>query len=815
MKQITQNLRNGDLSLQEVPAPGALDGGVLVRNAFSLISAGTERMAMDLARKSLLGKARERPDLVRKLVLKARTEGLAAAIKKANSRLDVPQPLGYSCAGIVLESACPDFVAGDRVACAGNRCAHHAECVAIPQNLCVAVPEGVSLSQAAYVTLGAIALQGVRIADPMLGERFAVIGLGLLGQLAVQLLAANGCRVIGIDLDPSKAALAERLGAERGFTRGRDSVEAGVDAWTRGRGVDGVVVTAASSSNDPIELAGSLCRLKGRVVAVGVTRMDVPRRLYYEKELELRLSRSYGPGRYDPDYEDRGHDYPYAYVRWTERRNMETLLELVAAGRVNVDALTTHTFPIDEAEAAYALVSSGSEPFLGILLQYQDTLSLTRKLDLRLSVGANGSRTNSIPKIQNPNAQRAPEIQNRKVGLAVVGAGNFARGILLPALARIPDIERVGLVTATGISGRSAGERFGFSYCATDFNLLLDDPRVHAVVIATRHSQHAAMTAAALRAGKAVLVEKPLALNAAQLAEVEAARAESGGRYLVGFNRRFAPLSLRARQWFAGRSGPLSLLIRVNAGELPPESWLREAVEGGGRRIGEVCHFLDLVSHLAGAPIAHVCAEGIGEEDVTALARLDDGSVATIQYVTGGAGALGKERIELHGDGKSFIIDDWRVGRSLGPAHGPVWKCRGQQKGHWEELVAFIAAVRDRTPMPVPEEAAVATTLATFAMLESLRRAAWCPVAWPQTAPSHPQLPLLPCPASGEGMGGSGLSSSSNPGRMARANTIAVGQPAHRAEPAPSPLQRGSPRVERGSAPESRVRARGEHEWFH
>jgi predicted dehydrogenase/threonine dehydrogenase-like Zn-dependent dehydrogenase len=730
MKQVTQNFRTGELAVQDVPAPCEHHGCVLVRNAFSLISAGTERMAMDLAKKSLLGKARERPDLVRQLVQKARTEGVAAAIQKANSRLDVPAPLGYSCAGVVAESACPEFSQGHRVACAGNRYAHHAEYVTVPQNLCVPVPDGVSLAHAAYVTMGAVALQGVRIAGPTLGERFVVVGLGLLGQLTVQLLVANGCRVAAVDIDPAKAALAERCGAERSLARGRDDVEKAIAAWSADRGADAVIVTAASASNDPIELAGALCRLKGRVVAVGATRMDVPRRLYYEKELELRLSRSYGPGRYDPEYEERGHDYPYAYVRWTERRNMEAFLELVAAGRIDLDALTTHTFPIKEAEAAYALVASGSEPFMGILLRYPEASSLDRRIELPRKRG----RPDAVTRGElTPPATPDPKIRasKGKVGLGMVGAGNCARGVLLPALRAVPGVERVGIVTATGVSGRAAGERFGFSYCSTDLADLLDDPGVHALVIATRHSQHAAMTAAALRAGKAVLVEKPLAVSLPQLEEVEAARLETGGRYMVGFNRRFAPLTHRAREWFAGREAPLSMMVRVNAGELPPESWLREVEEGGGRRVGEVCHFLDLLSCLAGAPIAALSAAGMGDEEATVVARLEDGSVGTIQYVTGGSSVLGKERIEIHGGGKSFVIDDWRVGRGLGPGRGKVWRNRGQEKGHREELLAFVTAVREGAAMPVPEEDAVRTTLATFAMIESLRRGEWRPVSWP------------------------------------------------------------------------------------
>jgi predicted dehydrogenase len=732
MKQITQNMRNGELALQDVPAPAVPEEGVLVRNAYSLLSTGTERLVMQFAKKSLVSKMRERPDLVRQVLHKARTEGIAATAQKVSARLDRPLPLGYSCAGVVLDSTCPDFARGDRVACAGNRCAYHAEFVAVPKNLCARVPEGVSLADAAYVAMGAVALQAVRIATPAIGEQFAVIGLGLLGQLVLQLLVANGCRVVGIDVDPGKAALAERLGAERGLKRHGEDVAAAVTRWSGGRGVDGVLVTAAGMSNDPVELAGALARLKGRVVAVGATRLDVPRRVYYEKELELRLSRSYGPGRYDREYEERGHDYPYAYVRWSEQRNMAGFLGLLAAGRVDVASLTSHRFPVEEAEAAYERISGRATP-IGILLCYAPEAALSHRMELAKSPAVRADRGGAGPAAAAPLSSfpwtlRRPRTEAR-VGLGLIGAGDFARGVLLPALQRLPAAQPVGIVSATGTSARSAGERYGFRYCATEFATLLEDRRIQAVVIATRHSQHAPMTAAALRAGKVVLVEKPLAVTEAQLAEVETARAESGGRYLVGFNRRFAPLAARAREWFATRTAPLSLLIRVNAGELPAGSWLQDAEEGGGRRLGELCHFLDLAAHLAGAPVTRVSAAGIGEEEVSVIARMSDGSLAVIQYVTGGSAGVAKERIELHGEGRSFLIEDWRLGRAFGPRGSRSWKSRAPQKGHLEELAAFVAAVSDERPMPVAESASVASTLATFALLAALRSGSPTPVA--------------------------------------------------------------------------------------
>ncbi len=702
MKQVLQHVRSGKLELAEVPEPAPRASGVVVRNAASLISAGTEKMIIDFAGKSLLGKARERPDLVRQVVDKVRKDGLGPTMQTVMSRLDQPMALGYSCAGIV-ESAgrgAPEFQAGDRVACAGMGYASHAAAVFVPRNLTVAIPDGVSFEDASYVTLGAIALQGVRVAEPRLGETVAVIGLGLLGQLTVQILRAAGCRVVGIDLDPSKVALARELGAELAVLRS-DDVHGALEAFTGGVGADSVIVTAAADSNDPIELAGELCRDRGIVSMVGAVRMDIPRKVYYDKELQLRLSRSYGPGRYDPEYEEGGRDYPISYVRWTERRNMQEFLRLVAAGQVTPSRLTSHRFALAEAERAYAIVTGEDrQPFLGVILTYPQNASA-------------GGRT----------VQLRPAAPAGKIGLGVIGAGNFAKAVLLPRIARA-GVELVGVSTATGASARTTGDKFGFGYCTTDTEKLLADPAVHAVVIATRHGSHAGMTARALRAGKGVFVEKPLALDEAGLQEVLQAQAETGGVLAVGFNRRFSPLVEQMKQAFAP-GAPLAMTYRINAGPIPPTSWIHDPEQGGGRIIGEVCHFVDLVQHVADDEVAEVFAINAGGHEaglhdvVTVTLRMRRGSIASISYFATGDKSFPKERLEVFGGGAVAVLDDFReLTLSKGGKRRSVKKL-SQDKGFDEEIAAFLAAVKGGT-LPIPLRSLVATTRATFAIEESL-----------------------------------------------------------------------------------------------
>jgi polar amino acid transport system substrate-binding protein len=709
VKQVLQHVRSGELEIAEVPEPYAKAGGVVVRNAASLISAGTEKTFIEFAGKSMLGKAKERPDLVRQVLDKVKKDGLMPTVQTVMSKLDQPIPLGYSCAGVVerVGRGAEEYQVGDRVACAGMGYASHAGSVFVPRNLTVRIPEGVSFEDASYVTLGAIALQGVRVAAPTLGERVAVIGLGLLGQLTVQLLAASGCQVLGIDLDPAKVALARELGAARAVVRS-DDVAGAVAAFTGGIGVDAVVVTAATESNDPTELAGEISRDRGRVVVVGAVRMDVPRKVYYEKELELRLSRSYGPGRYDPSYEEQGHDYPVGYVRWTERRNMEEFLRLVAAGQVTPSRLTTHRFGVESASDAYAIVTgAGAErvPFLGVVLTYpEEQRAPVTRIELRPGV-----------------APRA----GGKLGVGFVGAGNFARAVLLPRFARASGAAMVGVSTATGLNAKATAEKFGFGYCTTDTAALLADGSIDAVVIATRHASHAGFAAQALRAGKAVFVEKPLALDEEGLARVLEAQAESGRLLTVGFNRRFSPLAVEMKEAFT--AGPLAVTYRVNAGAIPPESWVHDPEDGGGRIIGEVCHFLDLVQFLTDDEPVEVFVYGLGgptaalHDTVTIAVRLRGGSVASVNYFAVGDKSFAKERVEVLGGGTLAVLDDFRRLTISRNGRKKESKRVSQAKGYDEEVTAFLDALRGGGAPPISLRSLELTTRASFAVEESLR----------------------------------------------------------------------------------------------
>lgn len=711
MKQVIQSYRTGELWLADVPSPGPRSGGVVVHTAASLVSAGTERMIVELAKKSLIGKAQARPDLVRKVLDKIKTEGLWPTLEKVFAKLDTPIPLGYSCAGTVVEAGAGSGLrAGDRVACAGAGYATHAEYNFVPRNLCARIPEAVSFADASYATLGAIALQGVRQADLRLGESVAVIGLGLLGLLTVQLLAAAGCRVIGSDPDPSRCDLARTLGAHETVTGGLAEAAA---AFSDGHGVDAVVITAATKSNEPIEVAAEACRPKGRVVVVGMVGMDVPRDPFYKKELDLRLSMSYGPGRYDPAYEEGGHDYPYSYVRWTEQRNMQAFLELVAAGKVTPAALTTHRFPIDAALRAYDLLEgTPKEPYLGIVIDYLEAVSAAapqRRVDLPTARPATG-----------------------RLGVGFIGAGNFAKSVLLPALGRQADVALTGLCTATGMSGVETGKRHGFRFATTNVDELLADPATQAVFIATQHHTHASFVIRALEAGKHVFVEKPLCTTPEDLAridEVVRSLPRPGPCLMVGFNRRFSPHALAIRAAFAGRNTPLVVNYRVNAGVAAADSWVQDPERGGGRVIGEVCHFVDLSEFLVGSAPETVYAASIRtadrrdvpEDSIVVTLTYADGSLATIQYLAHGASQVPKERGEVCADGVTAILDNYRQTTFHG---SKARRVDGRQdKGFDEEIRSFLGVVRGGGAWPITYESLARTTRVTFAILESLREA--------------------------------------------------------------------------------------------
>jgi polar amino acid transport system substrate-binding protein len=712
MKQVLQNNKTGRMMVTDVPTPLVQKGRVLVRAAASLISAGTERMAVDEGKKSLIERARERPELVKQVIEKAKNEGFLKTFNAVRSKLGSSTALGYSAAGIVVNVGddVTEFSIGERVACAGAAYASHAEVLAVPKNLCVRLPDEVSFDAGAFGTLGAIALQGVRLADPTLGESIVVIGLGLLGQITVQLLKANGCRVFGIDLDPAKVELALELGADGAAVSDENAKRIVLD-WSRGRGADAVLITAGTPSNQPIELAGEISRLKGRVVAVGMVGMDVPRNLYFKRELSLMVSMSYGPGRYDPEYEERGHDYPFAYVRWTENRNIEAFLELVAENRVNVERLITHRFSIEEGERAYQLIAGETkEPYLGIVLQYDTERELERRIEIK--------------KVER---ERAPAAAN-VVRVGMIGAGVYAQAMLLPFY-KAEGVDFRAITTASGVSARDIAEKYGFNYCATSADDVLDDEEVNLVVVATRHDLHAELVRRALLKGKHVFVEKPLALSEEELQGVLDAAVNSTGQVMVGFNRRFSPLAQAAREFFHERQAPLSISYRVNAGRIPKSHWLQDPREGGGRIIGEVCHFIDLMHFLTGSLVTRVYAESItsrnhemvDEDNVFITLRFADGSNGSIAYLSEGDKAMPKERVEIFSEGKSFLLDDFRSATSYRNGREESTKPRQQDKGQASETRAVCEVVLKGAPAPIALEDLAATTRATFRIRDSLR----------------------------------------------------------------------------------------------
>lgn len=730
MKAVLQNFRSGELSVAEVPPPSLRAGGLLVRNVASLVSAGTERAVMQLARMNLLQKARKRPDLARKVLQRAGQEGLLATAQIIFNLVRGPLPLGYSCAGVVQEvgARVTGFQPGDPVACAGLGYANHAEVVYIPRNLAVPIPGGVSHEEAAFVTLGAIAMQGVRQAELAVGESVVVLGLGLVGQLVAQICGAAGCRVFGLDLDPSKVVLAHRLGAHDGKTLKDGEVAGAVRRFTRDRGADAILICAATPSNEPVALAAELARDRARVVAVGEVGLDVPRRAYYEKELELRQSRSYGPGRYDPGYEEHGHDYPLGYVRWTENRNMEAFLDLVAQAKVQVRPLITHRFPIDRAEGAYALLGGeGQEPYIGIVLEYD--------------VGRSQPATISLPWA--PVRLRAATGDAGTVRFGVVGAGQFAQGVLLPRLRKIQGVEIVGVATGSGHTARHVANIYRCRFCTSDYREVLEHPDIDALLIATRHDLHAQIASEALAAGKDVFVEKPLALSPEELSSVLAAyRAshqdgEAGGPILmVGYNRRFSPFSSLLKQAMRAPDQPLAISYRVNAGPVPAGSWVQDPKVGGGRIVGEVCHFVDWMQFLTEAEPVEVFASALSSDaappadpdNVSVQLRFSDGSLGTISYVANGDPQFPKERVEVFGGGRTAVIDNWRrlrvsgAGIRLKRSH---WLAAA--KGHREELVAFMDGVRSRRS-PIPLDELILGMQATFAIQTCVRTGQPAPI---------------------------------------------------------------------------------------
>jgi predicted dehydrogenase/threonine dehydrogenase-like Zn-dependent dehydrogenase len=701
MKQVAQRPRDGRVSVEEVPPPALRPGWVLISVRVSLISTGTERSKIDLGRKSLIAKAHARPDLVRQTLNKARSDGIASTVAVVRDRLAGLSPLGYSIAGVVeaVGTGVDGVAPGDRVAGAGAGWANHASTTAVPKNLVARVPEGVDLADAAYATVGAIAMHGVRQSDARLGERIGVIGLGLVGQLTVRILIAAGCEVWGTDLDPQAMSLAEQAGA-RLYPLGESDKNSATASSISEAALDAVIICAASSSSGPVDLACRLLRPRGRIVVLGDVPVAADRSLMYEKELELRLSRSYGPGRYSTEYEEHGHDLPAEYVRWTEQRNLQAFLDLIAADRLSPAELTTHRFPIDQAAKAYAIVESNDPRPFGVLLEYPES-----EVVEAIKPGKHGQRR---------------MVHGSRIG--VVGAGAFARGVLVPGLARA-GATLAAIASEGGLTAADAAARFGFDRAATTEEILADD-RIDGVVITTTHSSHANLAAAALRAGKAVFVEKPLALTNVELSDV--ARALPQGRFLmVGFNRRFAPFISDATSLLQS-SSRRSMMIRVNAGKLPADHWLHDPLVGGGRLLGEGCHFIDLLMHCIGTrlDVVHAFAQPLSGrplecgDDFTVSLQFADGSFGTLLYTAEGDVRMGKERIEAFAAGQSLVIDDFRrLERYRNGRRSEVKRRR--DKGHQHELERFLNVCLGRAEPP-DSSTYFASTRATFAAVESL-----------------------------------------------------------------------------------------------
>lgn len=709
MKQVTQDLRTGHVRVVEAPKPGLQPHGVLVRTSHSIISAGTERSKVELGQSSMLGKARKRPDDVAKVLAKVRRDGLLNTYKMVKERLAEASPLGYSAAGVIesVGELTEGLAPGDRVACAGGGYANHAEYLYVPANLTVRIPDGVSFEDAAYTTLGAIALQGFRQSAVVLGERVAVIGLGLIGLLTIQIAHAAGCQAIGFDVDESKVDLARACGAVVVGVLGKDDPETMTAAFTDGLGVDTVIITASTAGNEPLELAGHLARDRASVVVVGDVGLSFSRGPYYTKELSLRMSRSYGPGRYDPSFEEFGQAYPEGYVYWTERRNMEEFLRLLATEQVDLSKITTHRFPVDRAPEAYEMVTGKTdERFIGVVLEYPERPDETAPVVVKAA---------------------GESVARDKVGIGLIGAGNFVTATLLPALRSQDEVSLVAVNTASGLSAQDMVERHNFGYAAESPEQVFADAQIDAVLIGTRHDTHADLVVKALQAGKTVFVEKPLAVTRPELDAVVEAWQASTAEVLVGFNRRFAPVTQAVKERLARLGAPPVIQCRINAGTIPSDHWTQTLEQGGGRIVGEMCHFVDLASYLAGAsPVkVHALALRNGkspalQDSLVATFTYSNGAVASVMYVAEGDTAYPKEAIEVFCGGQVMVIDDFRAASFTSQGKTTREKGGHIDKGHKREMQEFLALAKGTPSSILTFPDAAMSTAATLCVIESL-----------------------------------------------------------------------------------------------
>ncbi len=712
MKQILQDLKKGDTNVVDVPPPSLKPGHVLIRTSLTLISAGTERMLVDFGRSNYIDKARQQPDKVRMVLDKVKTDGLAPTVRAVKSKLDQPLPLGYSNVGVVigLGEGVTDLSIGDRVLSNGN----HAEIVCVPRNLCARIPDGVSDEAASFTVVSAIALQGIRLLQPTLGENIIVTGLGLIGLIAVQILRANGCNVLGVDFDSERVALARELGATAvDLSKGEDLLEA-ANSFSGGLGVDGVLLTAATKSNEPVHQAAQACRQRGRIVLVGVTGLNLSREDFYEKELSFQVSCSYGPGRYDPAYEDEGNDYPYGLVRWTEQRNFEAVLNLLAEGRLQVDDMVSHRYPIEDAAAAYDVLANGKP--MGMVLQFPTP-------DDPAAPITQEQRTISLS-----DAQPAASAAN----IGMIGSGNYASQILIPAF-KNAGAGLVSLCSSGGVSSVHSGKKFGFQAATTDADALISDAALDTVVIASRHDSHASYAARALELGKHVFVEKPVALTRDELADIlksyEKARSNGSAPILMaGFNRRFSPLVVKMKSLMDAKPDPKAIIVTMNAGNLPDDHWLHDPKVGGGRIVGEACHYVDLLRHLVGAPISSVQATQMGnapgvvirEDKVSITFGFEDGSLATIHYFGNGHQSFPKDRVEVFCGNSVLQLDNYRTLQGFGWPGFSKMKTKSQNKGNAECAAAFVAAIKSGLPSPIPLDEIVEATERTLDVVDAL-----------------------------------------------------------------------------------------------
>jgi predicted dehydrogenase/threonine dehydrogenase-like Zn-dependent dehydrogenase len=704
MRQIIQSFKTGETSLEDVPAPIVRKGTVLIKTSRSLVSLGTERMLVEFGKSNLLQKARQQPDKVKQVLDKIKTDGLLPTMEAVFNKLGEPLPLGYCNVGqvIAVGEGVTEFVIGDRVASNGQ----HAEFVCVPQNLVTKIPDNVSDDEAAFTVIGAIGLQGIRLCQPTLGEAIVVVGLGLIGLLTAQLLRANGCIVIGIDFDQSKLNLAKEWGIHTINPASGDDAVKVVMALTNGLGADGIIITASTKSKEVISQAAQMSRKRGRIILVGVIGLELNRAEFYEKELTFQVSCSYGPGRYDDNYEQKGQDYPIPFVRWTEKRNFRAVLQAISSGVIDVKSLITEIVPLEEYQKVYGKI--GENKAIASILSY----------------GSSDYRTN-VALFENANTQKAD-------GMAIIGAGNFTKMTMLPALSKTK-ANLASIVSNSGVSGTALAKKYKIAQSSTDFNNILADASINTVLITTRHNLHAPMTTKALWAGKNVFVEKPLALSKDELRDILDAYQKGGGTLNVGFNRRFSTFAKKMKALLGSDNSPMNVVATMNAGSIPANVWVHDLKIGGGRIVGEACHFIDLISYFTGSQVQEVCMNSMGmspqlnTDNATILLKYQNGSTGVINYFANGSKAYSKERIEVYSQDRTLVLDNWRTLEGFGFKGFSSMKSR-MDKGHNAQFELLVNQILSQGDALIPIQSLVNTTLASFAALESITSKSWVSV---------------------------------------------------------------------------------------